>query len=164
MREALISISIIIVLTGVGATLIGQEIVNDMQKGYESEYEYPEEGIIGDATSEYVTEEECIIGEATSEYVTEKEVVSQEYVGNFELTAYTWTGNPCADGEYPISSHTVACNNPALWHEWIYIEGYGTYYCHDRTGVSSNVIDIYMDDYDSCIQFGRQSAKVYIIR
>ena len=163
MREALISISIIIALTGVGATLIGQEIVNDMQKGYESEYEYPEEGIIGDATSEYVTEE-GIIGEATSEYVTEEEVVSQEYVGNFELTAYTWTGNPCADGEYPISSHTVACNNPALWHEWIYIEGYGTYYCHDRTGVSSNVIDIYMDDYDSCIQFGRQSAKVYIIR
>ena len=31
MREALISISIIIVLTGVGATLIGQEIVNDKQ-------------------------------------------------------------------------------------------------------------------------------------
>lgn len=166
MREVLIGITILITLVGgVGASKIArQETVNDMQKGYEPEYEYPEEGIIGDATSEYVTEEEGIIGEATSEYVTEEEVVSQEYVGNFELTAYTWTGNPCADGEYPISSHTVACNNPALWHEWIYIEGMGTYYCHDTGGMPSNVIDIYMDDYDSCIQFGRQSARVYIVR
>lgn len=152
MKTALIGISIVIALTGVGLSSTGeQETLSDMQnyEGYESEYQHADEGIIGDAISECPTTEE---------------VISQEYVGDFELTAYTWTGSPCADGEYPRASHTVACNDPALWHEWIYIEGYGTYYCHDRTGVSSNVIDIYMDDYNSCINFGRQYAKVYIVR
>lgn len=132
-------------------TVVEAEEINDMQGNYQ-----------GYKTQHDMEQENCIIGEATSEHV--EETVRQEYVGNFELTAYTWTGNPCADGEYPRASHTVACNDPRLWHEWIYIEGYGTYYCHDRTGVSSNVIDIYMDDYDSCIQFGRQSARVYIVR
>lgn len=88
---------------------------------------------------------------------------SEEYLGEFELTAYTWTGNPCADGDYPRASHTIACNDSRLWHQWVTIEGYGTYYCHDTGGMSSNVIDIYMDSYDSCIQFGRRSAKVYIV-
>lgn len=124
--------------------------INDMQncEYYEPEFQHYEDGIIGDAISECVTEE----------------VVREEYVGTYELTAYTWTGNPCADGEYPRASHTVACNDPALWHEWIYIEGIGTYYVHDTGGMSNNVIDIYMDDYNSCIQFGRQSARIYIVR
>ena len=85
------------------------------------------------------------------------------YVGTFQLTAYTWTGNPCADGVYPSSGYTVACNDGRLWHHWIYIEGYGTYYVHDTGGMASNVIDIYMDSYDACIQFGRRSANIYIV-
>ena len=85
------------------------------------------------------------------------------YCGTFELTAYTWTGNPCADGVYPSSGYTVACNNSELWHHWIYIEGYGNYYVHDTGGMGYGVIDIYMDSYDACIQFGRRSANIYII-
>lgn len=85
------------------------------------------------------------------------------YVGTFELTAYEYTGNCCADGEMPQVNHTVACNDPQLWHKWIYIEGYGTYYCHDTGGMSSSVIDIYMGDVDACYQFGRQVGEVYII-
>ena len=85
------------------------------------------------------------------------------YYGCLELTAYTWTGNPCADGVYPTSGHTVACNNSELWHKWIYIEGYGTYYVHDTGGMGYGVIDVYMDSYDSCIQFGRRSANIYIL-
>ena len=126
------------------------ESVNDMQNytGYEPEYQHAEEGIIGDATSEHVTEEQEPI---------------QEYVGVYELTAYAETGSPCADGDYPRVSHTAACNDPRLWHRWIYIEGLGTYYVHDTGGMSSNVIDIYLGDYDSCIQFGRQESNVYVI-
>lgn len=138
---------------GIGAGAESAQL-NDMQGNYQTEGEYQQQA---------EQEENGIIGEAVSEHVTE-EVISQEYVGDFELTAYTWTGSPCADGEYPRASHTVACNDPALWHEWIYIEGIGTYYVHDTGGMSSNVIDIYMDDYDSCINFGRQYAKVYIVR
>lgn len=137
---------------GAGSNVLSNEstTINDMQNylGYEPEFQHAEEGIIG---------------EATSEHIEEKEEAVQEYVGVYELTAYAETGSPCADGVYPRISHTAASNDPALWHRWIFIEGHGTYYVHDHGGMASNVIDIYLGDYDSCIQFGRQSAKVYII-
>ena len=88
---------------------------------------------------------------------------SSTYYGTFQLTAYTWTGNPCADGAYPSSGYTVACNDPGLWHKWIYIEGYGNYYVHDTGGMGGGVIDVYMDSYDACIQFGRRSANIYVL-
>lgn len=84
-------------------------------------------------------------------------------VGTYELTAYIDTGNACADGVYPQVGYTVACNDPALWHHWIYIEGVGERYVHDTGGMSSDVIDIYVGNMDDAIQFGRQSAAVYII-
>ena len=87
----------------------------------------------------------------------------EEYMGVYELTAYIATGNPCADGVYPQVGYTVACNDPALWHHWIRIEGYGYYYVHDTGGMASNVIDIFKGSYDEAIQFGRQSGEVYII-
>ena len=85
------------------------------------------------------------------------------YYANMELTAYMWTGNPCADGVYPAEGFTAACNDPALWHKWVYIEGVGTYYIHDTGGMASNVIDIYLETYDACVSFGRQTANVYIL-
>jgi 3D (Asp-Asp-Asp) domain-containing protein len=85
------------------------------------------------------------------------------FAGTYELTAYTTTGNPTADGTMPSVGVTVACNDPSLWHRWIYIEGYGTYYCHDTGGMSVNVIDIFVGSYDEAIQFGRRSANVYLV-
>lgn len=85
------------------------------------------------------------------------------FAGTYELTAYTATGNPTADGTMPSVGVTVACNDPSLWHRWIYIEGYGTYYCHDTGGMSVNVIDIFVGSYDEAIQFGRRSANVYLV-
>lgn len=86
-----------------------------------------------------------------------------EYMGTYELTAYTWTGNKCTDGIWPCAGVTVASNDPNLWHKSIYIEGYGVFFVHDTGGMASNVIDIYMDSYDECIQFGRQKGEVYIV-
>ena len=97
-----------------------------------------------------------------NENATNSEVTGS-YYGCLELTAYTWTGNPCADGVYPSSGYTVACNNSDLWHHWIYIEGYGNYYVHDTGGMGYGVIDVYMDSYDACIQFGRRTANIYVI-
>ena len=85
------------------------------------------------------------------------------YAGTYELTAYIETGNPCADGVYPQVGHTAACNDPALWHKWIHIEGYGDYFVHDTGGMASNVIDLFVSSYDEAIQFGRREAEVYII-
>lgn len=93
-----------------------------------------------------------------------EEEPEMEYVGSFQLTAYTHTGNNCADGVYPCAGVTVACNDTRLWHKNIYIDGYGYFYVHDTGGMSNNVIDIFMDSYDECIQFGRKKdIKVYIV-
>jgi 3D (Asp-Asp-Asp) domain-containing protein len=98
-------------------------------------------------------------------YYEEEEETTTEgtYVGYFELTAYCATGNPCKDGVYPQVGYTAACNDSRLWHHWVYIEGYGTYYIHDTGGMAVNVIDIFMGSYGECIQFGRRSANVYIV-
>ena len=82
--------------------------------------------------------------------------------GVFELTAYEWTGNPCANGEYPIPGYTVASNWFPIGTR-IYIEGIGERVVTDTGGMSNNVIDIYMGDPETCIQFGRQTAEVYVI-
>lgn len=95
--------------------------------------------------------------------VTAEEDINHTYLGVYELTAYIATGNPCADGIYPQVGYTIACNDPALWHKWVYIEGYGTYYCHDTGGMALNVIDVFVGSYDEAIQFGRRTANVYII-
>ena len=77
----------------------------------------------------------------------------RSYMGTYELTAYISTGNPCADGSYPSVGYTVASNDPALWHKWIHIEGYGDYFVHDRGGMASNVIDVYVGSYDEAIHY-----------
>ena len=53
-----------------------------------------------------------------------QEVEEGEYIGTYELTAYTHTGNNCADGVYPCAGVTAASNDPKLWHKTIRIEGY----------------------------------------
>ncbi len=107
---------------------------------------------------ELSTEEEKEVPEA-SESFTEP---SMTYLGVYELTAYEWTGEVCADGNYPSCGYTVGCNSLPLG-TMIYIEGYGTYVVEDRGGMPDNVIDIYMEDYDTCIEFGRRTADVYLI-
>ena len=82
--------------------------------------------------------------------------------GVFELTAYAWTGNPCANGEYPVEGYSVASNYYPIGTR-LYIEGVGERVVTDTGGMSSGVIDLYLGDEETCIQFGRQSANVYVI-
>lgn len=84
-------------------------------------------------------------------------------LGHYTLTAYEWTGNTCANGEYPTEGYTIACNSLPLGTR-VYIEGYGIYTVEDRGGMADNVIDIYLGDYDECIEFGVQEADVYLIK
>ena len=94
--------------------------------------------------------------------VYKEEEVDFGYIGSYALTAYEWTGNPCANGNYPTCGYTAACNSLPLGTR-IYIEGLGEYVIEDRGGMSDDVIDIYMEDVDTCLQFGVQYADVYII-
>lgn len=93
------------------------------------------------------------------------------YYANYNCTAYESTGNTCADGVYPCEGVTVACNDPNLWHKVIEISGTGTeydglYYVHDTGSMAvmgTNTIDIFIDDYNKCIQFGVRTADIYIV-
>lgn len=85
---------------------------------------------------------------------------SGSYAGTFELTAYEWTGEPMANGEYP---HYGACaSNYFPLGTTLYIEDHGTFVVKDRGGMANNVIDIYLGDPDACWEFGRKfNVRVY---
>lgn len=100
-------------------------------------------------------EEEYLASQQAKENTQPVSVSSTEQgTGTFQLTAYTWTGNPMANGEYP---YVGACaSNYFSLGTVIYIEGYGTYTVCDRGNMASNVIDIYMNTEEECINFGRR--------
>lgn len=102
---------------------------------------------------------ETTTAEAAAEYDDYGYQTAGDYIGYFELTAYEWSGDPMADGQYPYYG-AVACNSLALG-TWIYIEGYGTFQVCDRGRIGNNVIDIYLGDPYVCEQFGRRGANVY---
>lgn len=93
---------------------------------------------------------------------------TRTYYASYQCTAYESTGQACADGVYPCEKVTVASNDPNLWHKVIEISGTGTewdgiYYVHDKGGMATNVVDIFIDDYSECKQFGRRTADIYVI-
>lgn len=97
--------------------------------------------------------------------LTEREELAESmtFYKNVELTAYAYTGCAAADGTQPQEWVTAACNDPYLWHKWVYLPGYGKFWINDTGAMSMNVIDLYLGDYDTCIQFGRQVSECYIL-
>lgn len=80
-------------------------------------------------------------------------------------TAYTATGNATASGVMPLANHTVASWDGLPFGTKVYIPSLRTTFTvEDRGGaVNEGIIDIYMNTYDECIQFGRQNLEAYII-
>lgn len=127
----------------------------------EDEEEMENEDIV-EVEKEVVKDTEPTPVIAPSEPISTDPSDSEANTGSiFQLTAYTWTGNPMANGQYP---YVGACaSNYFPLGTVLYIEGYGTYTVCDRGGMANNVIDIYMETYEECIQFGRRSALVTVI-
>ena len=93
-----------------------------------------------------------------------------QYLGDYELTAYCSCAACCgtetgltASGTYVEEGRTVACNSLPMGTK-IYIDGYGEYVVEDTGNMADNVIDIYIGDHNRAWNFGRQSAKVYLIK
>lgn len=82
--------------------------------------------------------------------------------GGFLLTAYEWTGKTCANGNYPTVGYTCASNYYPLGTR-LWIEGIGERVVEDTGGMGMNVVDIYMGDEETCIQFGVQEAQITVI-
>ena len=130
----------------------------------------PEVEVVEEAPAETAVEvpEEPAVEEEVIEEVIEEEVVEAAsnliYLGTFEMTAYEWTGNPCANGNYPTQGYTVACNSLPLGTQ-VYIDGYGYYVVEDR-GASwhgDNWMDMYLGDVDACYQWGIKYLDVYLV-
>lgn len=93
-----------------------------------------------------------------------------EYAGNYSLTAYcscsiccgSWGGTTTASGTTPTAGRTVACNS-LLFGTKVFING-RIYTVEDTGGMANNVIDIYMSDHNSALNFGRRNADVYIVK
>ena len=87
---------------------------------------------------------------------------SWDGIGGMLLTAYEWTGKPCANGNYPTVGYTCASNYYPLGTR-LWIEGVGERVVEDTGGMGMNVVDIYMGDEETCIQFGVQEAQITVI-
>ena len=125
---------------------------------------------INQETEPVVVEEvvEDVIEDPIEEVEPVEEVYVEEYVepqtqsgfaGTYTITAYTATGNPTASGEMPYSGGVASCDFPLG--TVLTIEGVGTFIVNDVCP-TSGVIDVYMNSYDECVNFGVMSANVYI--
>lgn len=87
-----------------------------------------------------------------------------ELLGTWRVTAYTWTGYPCANGNYPSDGYTIACNSLDFG-EQVYIDGIGFRTVEDRgpAWLGSEWCDVYMSSYDGCVRWGSQQRKIWRI-
>lgn len=106
--------------------------------------------------------------EAPQEEYTEDTSSNGEYLGTYTLTAYCGCeacngGNAgiTAMGVKPSEGWTVACNSLPLGTQ-ISING-STYEVQDTGNMNDGTIDIFMNSHDEALNFGVQSADVYVI-
>lgn len=88
------------------------------------------------------------------------------YLGEFKLTAYfcdTWSSGYTASGTVPQANHTIAASKEYPFGTKFLINGV-VYTVEDRGGaIQGNILDVYFNTYDECINFGVQYADVYLI-
>lgn len=88
-----------------------------------------------------------------------------EYLGNWHITAYAYTGSSCANGNMPSTGYTVASNSLAFGTK-VYINGIGIRVVEDRgpSWLGSEWLDLYLGDHTSCVNFGSQQLDVYLVK
>ena len=86
-------------------------------------------------------------------------------MGEWRITAYAYTGSPCANGEMPEAGRTVACNSLPFGTE-VYIDGVGFRTVTDRgpASMGDSWIDLYLGDYSACVQWGDQRREVWVMK
>lgn len=104
--------------------------------------------------------------------------ISQEYLGEYTITAYCsceiccgkWATNRpdgIVYGAGGVPLHTGHCASPLPFGTHVEIEGLGGYEVQDRTAdwivsrYSGRVIDIYFDEHGQALEFGKQIKRVW---
>lgn len=103
-------------------------------------------------------------GFVSTEWISDSNPLdTMQYMGEWRITAYAYTGSPCANGEYPEAGRTVACNSLPFGTE-VYIDGAGFRTVTDRgpASMGSEWIDLYLGDYGECVQWGDQRREVWV--
>ena len=87
-------------------------------------------------------------------------------VVTLQATAYCHTGNPTASGVMPQVGQCAVDKINGQWIPFgtiIKIKGMGTYKVTDRFGDGrNNCVDLYMESYKKCIEFGRQDLEAEV--
>lgn len=91
--------------------------------------------------------------------------IPHTYMGEFEVTFYTHTGNKTATGVYPQIDRTVATDPKVIpYGSIIYIDGYGAFIAEDTgADIKNNRLDIFVGSRKEAIEKGRVKADVYMI-
>ena len=119
--------------------------------------EKPEKPLIPNIVPSYTSS-------ATTTYTSSGIDPSWTYKGSYRCSAYQWTGNPCANGNYPTTGYTVASGSEFKFGTILYISGIGFRTVEDRGGAISNgTLDLYMGDVTTCNNFGIQYLDVYVV-
>lgn len=89
---------------------------------------------------------------------------SMTSMGTWRITAYAYTGSPCANGNYPTVGYTIA-HNTLPFGTTVYISGVGFRTVEDRgpSWLGSEWCDLYMGDTGSCVQWGDQRREVWVM-
>lgn len=100
-----------------------------------------------------------------SDIITTPDGRTARLAGEFKTTAYCYEDggtSMTASGKQAQVDHTVSADLGVLpLGTEIYVDGQ-TYTVED-TGVHGNVVDIYLDSSESCVNYGVQYKNVYII-
>lgn len=105
-------------------------------------------------------------GYVDGKYVQKTDPFSEmEFLGEWRITAYAETGYCCANGSYPQTGYTIACNSLEFGTE-VYIEGVGFRVVEDRgpEWMGDQWCDLYLGDYASCVAWGDQVKKVWRVK
>lgn len=109
----------------------------------------------------------CIYKEYKQPIVIETEVcpIPNEYIGEFEITHYSHTGNRCSTGTYPKAGRTVAVDTKKIpYGTYLYVEGYGVLIAEDiGKDIKGNMLDVFVDSHNEAIQLGRKKVKVWVL-
>lgn len=82
-----------------------------------------------------------------------------------EATAYTHTGNPTATGIYPHRGVVAVDPNVIPLYTKVYIPGYGVAQALDTGGaIKGNRIDVFFEDRQQALDFGRKTLTIYLLR
>jgi 3D (Asp-Asp-Asp) domain-containing protein len=97
--------------------------------------------------------------------IIQDDTIPNDYIGEFEITFYTHTGNNTSTGVYPKINRTVAVDTSVIpYNTILYIKGYGIYIAEDSgADIKGKRLDIFLNSKEECIKNGRIKSDVYIL-